>query len=128
MGLMNSPALRGSHAGLEASAWGGLRSSFSTLFPSGLSEADEHSGSTKLPTKLPTKEGRTAYRKCSKVSCLHRISPSQIAVQSGLNGRVHPNRGRPGPMIAFAWQLARGVDAQFAAAGDLAGGVVQHVG
>ena len=36
--------------------------------------------------------------------------------------------GRPGAFETFAWQFLRRVNAEFAAAGDFAGGVVQHVG
>ena len=41
---------------------------------------------------------------------------------------VYPNQRRPGAFEAFAWIFLRRVNAEFAAAGDFGGRVVEHVG
>ena len=41
---------------------------------------------------------------------------------------IHLDERRPGAFETFAGEFLRRVDAEFAAAGDFAGGVIQHVG
>ena len=45
-----------------------------------------------------------------------------------LHRRIHLDERWPGAFEAFAGEFLRRVDAEFAAAGDFAGGVVEHVG
>ena len=44
------------------------------------------------------------------------------------HGFIHLDQRRPGAFEAFARNFLRRVNAEFAAAGDFAGGVVKHVG
>ena len=62
------------------------------------------------------------------VFIIHLSSEPKQLLHLRLHRRVHLDEWRPGAFEAFALQFLRRINAEFAAAGDFTGGVVEHVG
>jgi hypothetical protein len=60
-------------------------------------------------------------------SLLHRLLPVEKFFHPRLHGSIHLDERRPGAFKAFAGKFLGCVNAEFAADGDFAGGVIEYV-
>src|ERR1035441_4281351 len=54
--------------------------------------------------------------------------PLEQGIDLSPDAFVHPNQRRPAPLVAFAWELVRGVNSHLRAHREVARRMVEHVG